>query len=148
MPEHPQKQNWADLAKKELRGRPLESLSWETPEGITVQPIYTADDMQAFDFTNSLSGIAPYVRGPKATMYVWAPIPEKFRQIGSMKFSEILLEESLVASSPGIGFGTFGEGYLRLSLVENERRIKQALRGIRKMMEGDKVSEAATVAKQ
>ena len=65
-----------------------------------------------------------------------------------MKFSEFLLDEALVASSPGIGFGTFGEGYLRLSLVENEHRIKQALRGIRKVMESDKVIESAAVAKK
>ena len=98
---------------------------------------------------DGLNGMGWSVPRPKATMYVWAPIPEKFRQLGSMRFSEILLEESFVATSPGIGFGIFGEGYLRLSLVENERRIKQALRGIRKMMESDRISEiAATVAKK
>jgi alanine-synthesizing transaminase len=95
---------------------------------------------------DGLNAMGWNVPRPRATMYVWAPIPEKFRHLGSMKFSEILLEEALVASSPGIGFGTFGEGYLRFSLVENEHRIKQALRGIRKMMESDKESKAATVA--
>ncbi len=80
---------------------------------------------------------------PRATMYVWAPIPEKFRHLGSMKFSELLLEEALVGVSPGVGFGAAGEGYLRLALVENELRIKQAIRGIRKLMRSDK---AATVA--
>jgi len=97
---------------------------------------------------DGLNGMGWNVPRPRATMYVWAPIPEKFRSLGSMKFSEFLLDEALVASSPGIGFGTFGEGYLRLSLVENEHRIKQALRGIRKVMESDKVSESAAVAKK
>jgi alanine-synthesizing transaminase len=80
---------------------------------------------------------------PRATLYVWAPIPERFRHLGSLKFSELLLEEALVATSPGIGFGAAGEGYLRMALVENELRIKQALRGIRKMMKDDKVNALA-----
>jgi alanine-synthesizing transaminase len=83
---------------------------------------------------------------PKATMYLWAPIPEQFAHLGSMGFSELLLEEALVAASPGIGFGEAGEGYLRMALVENELRIKQALRGIRKMMKSDKVQALAAEA--
>ncbi len=85
---------------------------------------------------------------PKATMYVWAPVPEKFRPLGSMRFSELLLEKALVATSPGIGFGAAGEGYLRLALVENELRIKQALRGIRKLMENTKANEVSASAKK
>jgi alanine-synthesizing transaminase len=81
-------------------------------------------------------------------MYVWAPIPEKFRHLGSMKFSEMLLEKALVATSPGVGFGASGEGYLRLALVENEHRIKQALRGIRKTMEDEKSNGVAASAKK
>lgn len=86
---------------------------------------------------NGLNSMGWNVPCPKATMYVWAPIPERFRSLGSMKFSELLLEEAMVATSPGIGFGTAGEGYLRLAMVENERRIKQALRGIKKVMGAD-----------
>ncbi|UCD56549.1 MAG: LL-diaminopimelate aminotransferase [Candidatus Hydrogenedentota bacterium] len=97
-------------------------------------------------FVNGLNNLGWNVPLPKATMYVWAPVPENFRSLGSMKFSELLLEESLVASSPGIGFGSSGEGYLRFALVENEHRIRQALRGIRKMMESERANEVATSA--
>ncbi len=83
---------------------------------------------------NGLNSMGWNVPLPKATMYLWAPIPEKFKHMGSMEFSELLLEEALVGASPGVGFGAAGEGYLRLALVENELRIKQALRGIRKLM--------------
>ena len=73
MSEHPEKQKWVDLSTKELRGKPLESLNWNTPEGIEVKPVYTAEDIQDMDFSNSLPGFAPYVRGPKATMYAGRP---------------------------------------------------------------------------
>ncbi len=95
---------------------------------------------------NGLNNMGWDVPLPRATMYVWAPIPEKFRPLGSMKFSELLLEEALVATSPGVGFGTVGEGYLRLALVENEHRIRQALRGIRTMMETGRAGETAPSA--
>ncbi|RJP24204.1 MAG: aminotransferase class I/II-fold pyridoxal phosphate-dependent enzyme [Candidatus Abyssobacteria bacterium SURF_5] len=84
---------------------------------------------------NGLNGMGWNVPRPRATMYVWAPLPDRFRTLGSMKFSELLLEQAQVATSPGVGFGAAGEGYLRLALVENERRIRQALRGIKRMME-------------
>jgi len=73
MSEHPKKQKWIDLATKELRGKPLESLEWETPEGIKVRPVYTAEDVSDLEFSNSLPGHMPYVRGPKATMYAGRP---------------------------------------------------------------------------
>ena len=95
-----------------------------------------------------LNDIGWEVPTPKATLYVWAPIPEKFRRLGSLKFSELLLKEALVATSPGIGFGVAGEGYIRLALVENELRIKQALRGIRKMMKDDKIDTFAASASE
>ncbi len=71
---------------------------------------------------------------PPATMFAWAPVPEPFREIGSMGFSKILLREAEVAVAPGIGFGEYGEGYVRLGLVENEHRIRQAARGVKKVM--------------
>jgi alanine-synthesizing transaminase len=74
------------------------------------------------------------VNSPKATMFVWAPIPEKYSDMGSMDFALKLLEEAEVCVSPGIGFGDKGEGYLRLALVENELRIKQAVRQIKKAL--------------
>ena len=71
---------------------------------------------------------------PKATMFVWAPIPEPYRAMGSLEFSTKLLNEAKVAVSPGIGFGEFGDGHIRFSLIENEERTRQALRGVKQML--------------
>jgi alanine-synthesizing transaminase len=71
------------------------------------------------------------VEKPKATMFVWAPIPEPFRAMGSLEFAKFLLAEAKVAVSPGIGFGADGDGFVRFALIENEHRTRQALRGIR-----------------
>ncbi|HAK59276.1 MAG TPA: alanine transaminase [Nitrospiraceae bacterium] len=71
------------------------------------------------------------IEKPKATMFVWAEIPEPFRGMGSLEFSKYLIEKAKVAVSPGIGFGESGDGYVRFALVENEHRIKQAVKGIR-----------------
>jgi alanine-synthesizing transaminase len=71
---------------------------------------------------------------PKGTMFVWGEIPEEFKSMGSLEFSKRLIEEAKVAVSPGIGFGNYGEGYLRFALVENEKRIMQAVRGIRRFI--------------
>jgi alanine-synthesizing transaminase len=70
---------------------------------------------------------------PKGTMFVWAPIPEAFRSLGSLEFAKLLIQEAKVAVSPGIGFGEYGEGYVRFALVENEQRIRQALRGLKQL---------------
>lgn len=74
------------------------------------------------------------VEPPKATMFVWAEIPEPFRQMGSLEFTKYLLKAGGVAVSPGIGFGPAGEGFVRFALVENEHRIRQATRGIKKAL--------------
>jgi len=71
------------------------------------------------------------VEKPKATMFVWAPIPEPFREMGSLEFSKFLLSEAKVAVSPGVGFGADGDGFVRFALIENEHRSRQAIRGIR-----------------
>ncbi|HID95019.1 MAG TPA: aminotransferase class I/II-fold pyridoxal phosphate-dependent enzyme [Candidatus Latescibacteria bacterium] len=71
---------------------------------------------------------------PRATMFLWAAIPDKYRHMGSMEFSMKLLEEAEVAVAPGIGFGEKGEGYVRIALVENESRIKQAIRNIKRCL--------------
>jgi len=71
------------------------------------------------------------VSKPKGTMFVWAPIPEPYRALGSLEFAKLLIQEAKVAVSPGIGFGEYGEGYVRFALVENDHRIRQALRGLR-----------------
>lgn len=73
MSEHPEKQKWEALAAKELRGKPLESLNWMSPEGIAVKPVYTAHDLEDLDFVNTLPGFTPYTRGVKATMYAGRP---------------------------------------------------------------------------
>jgi alanine-synthesizing transaminase len=71
------------------------------------------------------------VEPPKGSMFVWAPIPEKFRSLGSLEFSKLLLEKALVAVSPGIGFGPMGEGHVRFALIENDHRTRQAIRSIK-----------------
>jgi len=74
------------------------------------------------------------VQKPKATMFLWAKIPEKFQHMGSIEFSKFLLTEGKVAVAPGIGFGEHGEGYVRFAVVENEKRIRQAVSNIKKLM--------------
>ncbi len=82
-----------------------------------------------------LNRIGWHVEKPKATMFVWAKIPEKFQSMGSLEFSKMLLLDGKVAVSPGIGFGEYGDQYVRFALVENELRIKQAVRGIKRAFE-------------
>jgi len=73
MPDHPQKQKWTDLATKLLKGKSPDTLDWMTPEGIRVKPLYTAEDLEGMEHVNTLPGIAPFVRGPMATMYAGRP---------------------------------------------------------------------------
>ncbi|ADY72763.1 LL-diaminopimelate aminotransferase [Desulfurobacterium thermolithotrophum DSM 11699] len=82
-----------------------------------------------------LNRIGWKVEKPKATMFVWAEIPEKFQSMGSLEFAKMLLLDGKVAVSPGIGFGEYGDKYVRFALVENELRIKQAIRGIKRAFE-------------
>ena len=86
------------------------------------------------------------VPSPPATMFVWAPIPPRFHNLGSLEFSKLLLTEAEVAVAPGIGFGEYGEGYVRLGLVENRHRIRQAVRNIKAFLaqgsEGNQPSKA------
>jgi len=81
-----------------------------------------------------LNRIGWEVSKPKATMFVWAPIPEQYKHLGSMDFAMKLLNEAEVCVSPGIGFGSKGEGYVRIALVENENRLRQAIRQIRRSL--------------
>lgn len=78
------------------------------------------------------------VEKPKATMFVWAPIPEDYRHLGSLEFSKKLLQEAKVAVSPGIGFGEYGDDHVRFSLIENEHRTRQAIRNLRDMFRADR----------
>ncbi len=86
-----------------------------------------------------LSAIGWTVEKPKATMFVWAPIPEAYVEMGSLEFSKKLLKDAKVAVSPGIGFGSYGDKFVRFGLIENEHRTRQAVRGIRDMFRNDKV---------
>ncbi|NJD62318.1 MAG: aminotransferase class I/II-fold pyridoxal phosphate-dependent enzyme [Deltaproteobacteria bacterium] len=79
---------------------------------------------------------------PKGTMFVWAPVPEPFAALGSLEFSKLLLTRAKVAVSPGVGFGEHGEGFVRFALVENEHRIRQAIRGVKALLQ-----EAPAVAR-
>jgi alanine-synthesizing transaminase len=81
-----------------------------------------------------LNRIGWEVEPPKGTMFVWARIPEPFRAMGSVEFSKFLIEKAKVAVSPGLGFGEYGDEYVRFALVENEHRINQAVRGIKKAL--------------
>ena len=89
--------------------------------------------------TRSCSGLARAgwdVEPPQGTMFVWAPIPEQFAELGSLEFAVMLARDADVAVSPGIGFGPGGDGHVRFALVENEQRIGQATRSIRKLLSG------------
>ena len=77
------------------------------------------------------------VPAPEASMFAWAPLPERFRNLGSLEFSKLLLEKAQVAVAPGIGFGEYGEGHVRLGLVENTDRIRQAVRNIKHMLQSE-----------
>jgi alanine-synthesizing transaminase len=77
------------------------------------------------------------VEKPKATMFVWAKIPEPYQHLGSLEFSKKLLADAKVAVSPGIGFGSYGDDHVRIALIENPHRIRQAIRGIKDMFRKD-----------
>ncbi len=87
-------------------------------------------ESRAEELTKGLCRAGWPVEKPRGTMFLWAPLPERFRSAGSLEFSKLLLEKALVAVSPGIGFGPLGEGYVRFALVENEQRIRQATKSI------------------
>jgi alanine-synthesizing transaminase len=90
------------------------------------------------------------IPAPRASMFAWAPIPEPFASLGSVEFSTLLVEKAEVAVSPGTGFGERGEGYVRIALVENEQRIRQAARNIRRFLESgpEKLHNVVPLAKR
>ena len=83
---------------------------------------------------DGLERVGWHVERPRGTMFVWAPIPEPYRELGSLEFALKLMREAQVSVSPGIGFGPGGEGFVRFALVENEQRIAQGVRGIRRAL--------------
>ena len=85
------------------------------------------------------------VPSPEASMFAWVPIPEQFRHLGSLTFSKLLIEHAKIAVAPGIGFGEYGDGHVRIALVENEQRIRQAARNVKKFIAaGPSIVEART----
>ncbi|OOG24586.1 alanine transaminase [Thioalkalivibrio denitrificans] len=86
---------------------------------------------------DGLNALGWVVEKPKATMFVWAPIPEQYVHMGSLEFSKKLLKDAKVAASPGVGFGSYGDQYVRFGLIENEHRTRQAVRGIKAMFRED-----------
>ena len=103
MAQHPDKQKWIALAEKELRGKPLETLNWETPEGIPVSPLYTSENIEGMDHVNTLPGMAPYVRGPKATMYAGRPWTiRQYAGFSTAKESNAFYRRNLAAGQKGL----------------------------------------------
>ncbi len=103
MAEHPTMKKWIESATKELKGKPVESLTWETPEGISVKPIYTAEDLEGLDFVNTLSGIAPYMRGPTASMYANQPWTiRQYAGFATAKESNDFYRKNLAAGQTGL----------------------------------------------
>jgi methylmalonyl-CoA mutase len=103
MSEHNNKQKWIETAEKELRGKSLESLDWNTPEGIKVKPLYTAEDIENLECVNTLPGLAPYVRGPKATMYAGRPWTiRQYAGFSTAKESNAFYRRNLAAGQKGL----------------------------------------------
>lgn len=90
---------------------------------------------------DGLNSVGWEIERPKATMFVWARIPQAYREMGSLEFAKKLLSDAKVAVSPGIGFGHYGDDHVRFSLIENEHRTRQAIRGIRQMFKKDGLVE-------
>ncbi len=96
-----------------------------------VQPIYQARRDALCD---GLNRIGWEITPPQGTMFAWAPIPEPYRELGSIEFASMLVREAQVATSPGVGFGPGGDGHVRFALIENEQRIHQAIRNLRRAL--------------
>ena len=106
-----------------------------TEQGDTIKKIREIYKKRRDVLITSMSNSGWEIPSPEATMFAWAPIPENFKDLGSLLFSKILLKEAGVSVAPGIGFGEHGENFVRLGLVENEHRIRQASRNIKKVFQ-------------
>ena len=110
MSDHPEKQKWEELAAKELRGKPLESLNWMTPEGIEVKPLYTAEDLEKIDSVNTLPGFAPYTRGVKATMFAGRPwTVRQYAGFSTARESNEFYRKNLAAGQKGLSVALPGD---------------------------------------
>ena len=103
---------------------------WRTARSTAVRYASSGRDVAVQSFANAGWPIP----SPEATMFIWSPIPEKFAHLGSVEFSKLLIERAHVAVAPGLGFGEHGDGHVRIALVENEQRIRQAARNIRRFL--------------
>ena len=103
MSEHPQKKQWEEIATQQMKGKPLESLEWNTPEGIKVKPLYTAEDIEGLEVVNTLPGLPPYVRGPMATMYTGRPWTiRQYAGFSTAKESNAFYRRALEAGQKGL----------------------------------------------
>ncbi len=103
MAEHPQKQKWTEIASKELKGKSPDVLNWQTPEGILVKPLYTAEDIEGLECVNTLPGMAPFVRGPMATMYTGRPWTiRQYAGFSTAKESNAFYRKNLAAGQMGL----------------------------------------------
>ena len=117
----------------------------ETPDSV-VEEIVDVYRQRRDTLITGLNRIGWEVDNPMATMFVWAKIPEPFAHLGSVEFSKMLVNEARVAVSPGIGFGAYGDEYVRFALVENQHRINQAIRGLRRFFQNHDVNPQAATA--
>jgi len=103
MSKHPEFETWAELASKQMKGKPVDSLDWMTPEGIKVKALYTAEDLEGIESTNTLPGMAPYVRGPMATMYAGRPWTiRQYAGFSTAKESNAFYHKALAAGQKGL----------------------------------------------
>nr|MBC8463933.1 methylmalonyl-CoA mutase [Deltaproteobacteria bacterium] len=103
MSEHRDKEKWLETAQKELRGKPIDAITWKTPEGIPVKPIYSADDLEGFAHMDTLSGFPPFVRGPRATMYTGRPWTiRQYAGFSTAKESNAFYRKCLAAGQKGL----------------------------------------------
>ena len=103
MSKHPEYQKWAELASKQMKGKAVEKLDWMTPEGINVKPLYTAEDLEGMESANTLPGMAPYVRGPMATMYAGRPWTiRQYAGFSTAKESNAFYHKALAAGQKGL----------------------------------------------
>ena len=99
----------------------------------TIEKVRSIYKKRRDTLVDSMSKAGWEIPSPEATMFAWAPIPEKFKSLGSLQFSKLLLKEADISVAPGIGFGEYGENFVRIGLVENEHRIRQAARNIKSL---------------
>src|SRR5271169_3569530 len=103
MAQHPQLPKWTEIAEKQMKGKSVETLSWMTPEGIKVKPLYTAEDLEGLESANTLPGMAPYVRGPMATMYTGRPWTiRQYAGFSTAKESNAFYHKALAAGQKGL----------------------------------------------